>query len=117
MFLLIQTIFRSIFMISVMCLVQSVAATQITLIKDMSINEFLNEFKIMTPADFQVLVITSNREKSLIIPKGSTWDLSSYISIEFAGNARLVCEPGSRLHGAGGVLRFRGESRFIVGKE
>ncbi len=67
------------------------------------------------------LVIMSNTGNALIIKKGSTWDLSSFSGknkiIEFAGNARLVCEPGAQLHGTGGVLRFVDDARLIVGKE
>jgi hypothetical protein len=93
------------------------AATQITLVQDVSHKDLANELKAKTLDNAGKLIITSAVEKSLIVPQGSTWDLSSYTCIEFTGNARLVCEPGSRLHGAGGVLRFRDESRFIVGKE
>ncbi len=64
------------------------------------------------------LTITSTSHKAIIIKQNGTWDLSNigYACIEFAGNARLVCESGSRLHGTGGVLRFVDEARFIVGK-
>lgn len=67
------------------------------------------------------LVITSDSAKALILKKDSTWDLTSFSSsykiIEFAGNARLVCESGSQLQGNGGVLRFVDEARLIVGEE
>lgn len=71
--------------------------------------------------DLEKLIITSSSGKSLIIKKDTTWDLSRVAGtntiIEFAGNARLVCEPGARLHGTGGVLRFVDDARLIVGKE
>lgn len=68
--------------------------------------------------DSEKLTITSHSHKSIIIKENGRWDLAQkgYASIEFAGNARLICEPGSRLHGTGGVLRFVDEARFIVGK-
>lgn len=64
------------------------------------------------------LTIISTSHNAIIITQNSTWDLSDigYACIEFAGNARLVCEPGSRLHATGGVLRFIDEARFVVGK-
>lgn len=67
------------------------------------------------------LIIKSSSARSVIIDKNSTWDLSSFSGknkiIEFAGNARLVCRPGAKLIGKGGVLRFTDDSRWLVGKE
>ena len=67
------------------------------------------------------LIIKSSTARSIIIDKNSTWDLSSFSgknkSIEFAGNARLICRPGAKLIGNGGVLRFTDSSQWIVRKE
>lgn len=96
-------------------------AKVITLVNDVVHNGVGSPFEIPERVHGDKLVITSTSHKAVIIRKGSTWDLSdlssTYKTIEFAGNARLVCEPGSRLHGTGGVLRFVDEARFIVGKE
>ena len=96
-------------------------ATRIVLANDVVHNGVGSPFKVSERAHGDKLVITSTSHKAVVIKKGSIWDLSdlasTYKTIEFAGNARLVCEPGSRLHGTGGVLRFVDEARFIVGKE
>lgn len=95
------------------------AAKIINLDKDFVHRGEGNVSLIPTSSDHsEKLTITSTSHKAIIIKQNGTWDLSNigYASIEFAGNARLVCEPGSRLHGTGGVLRFVDEARFIVGK-
>ena len=66
------------------------------------------------------LIITSNTGNRIVINEKATWDLSSLTTknkvIEFAGNAQLICRPGSTLSGHGGVLRFTDSSRFIIDK-
>ena len=63
------------------------------------------------------LVITSKKGHAVIISEGSIWDLSSFSDknkiIEFAGNARLVVQPGATLQGNGGVLRFTDTAQWI----
>jgi len=63
------------------------------------------------------LVITSTSKKAVILTSGCVWDLSNHFNVEFAGNAKLMCESGSQLHGNSGVLRFVDEAQFVVGKE
>lgn len=66
------------------------------------------------------LIITSKTGSTLRVKKESTWDLTSFKGenqvIEFAGNARLVCEQGATLKGQGVILRFSDEAEFIVEK-
>ena len=67
------------------------------------------------------LVIKSQNNSCVIIDTHSTWDITSfsgkYKTIEFAGNARLLCRPGSKLIGKGGVLRFTDNAQWIITKE
>ncbi len=74
----------------------------------------LDSFGASTP---NKLIITSKTGKSVIITPTGSWDLSTFNTknkiIEFSGNAKLVCKPGSKIMGYGGTIRFAGHSRWI----
>ena len=59
------------------------------------------------------LIIISKTGNAIRVTKNSIWDLSSFKSktIEFAGNAKLICEPGSRLLFDNTRIRFTQNSR------
>ena len=63
------------------------------------------------------LIITSSQGKSLIIKKGAIWDLRKEANvIEIAGNTKFILEPGSKLIGNDGILRFKDDAQFIIRK-
>jgi hypothetical protein len=61
------------------------------------------------------LIISSTTGNSLVVKKGTSWDLRKEAKeIEIAGNACLIIEPGAKIIGNGGVLRFKDTSRCIM---
>jgi hypothetical protein len=64
------------------------------------------------------LTISSKTGSAVIIDTNGIWDLSTFNTknkiIVFAGNARLICKPGSKIMGYGGVLRFKDSTRWII---
>lgn len=64
------------------------------------------------------LKITSKTGHSVIVTSTGAWDLSTFNTknkiIEFTGNAKLICKPGAKILGYGGIIRFSQESRFII---
>lgn len=63
------------------------------------------------------LIIRSKAGKNIIIQPDGTWDLTSFNTknriIEIAGNTKLICKPGAKIIGGGGVLRFTESASFI----
>ena len=63
------------------------------------------------------LRIHSTEDRELRVQSGGVLDLSQFTEdtmvLEFAGNARLVLEPGARVILGGGVLSFTDETRLI----
>lgn len=95
--------------------------TKIDLTSDLYISELWSPF--IADSNFGAtraarLKISSKTGKSVIITSTGAWDLSSFNTknkiIEFTGNAKLVCKPGAKILGYGGIIRFSQDSRCII---
>ena len=65
------------------------------------------------------VIFTSTKGYAVIVTSKGAWDLTSFDNhnkiVEFAGNARLICQPGATIIGNNGLLRFADSARWIMG--
>lgn len=96
-------------------------STVIELTQDIVISERGNPF-VALPSfgrkEAAQLTISSKTGNAVIVDATGVWDLSTFDTnqkiIVFAGNAKLICKPGSKIVGYGGILRFKDSTRWII---